>query len=191
LNVTYDKYYQTEKLFGDPYPELIAFFSQHTKKATVLDVGCGQGRNAIALARLGYIVTGIDNSKVGIQQLNKTAKAESLDLDGQLGDMYTIENFHAYDIILLDSIFHFNKKDREKESGLVRKIFTQMRKGCLVVFCMQDKGDRIQILHQMIDFDKSLNRLAGRKFRYIFEDKTSGHTSATKYQMIVVEKNAL
>ncbi|MCB0845307.1 MAG: methyltransferase domain-containing protein, partial [Bacteroidetes bacterium] len=80
MKVPYDKYYLTENLFGKPYPELIEFFSQNPQKGKVLDLGCGQGRDAIALARLGYSVTGIDNSKVGIEQMNQVAQTEKLNL---------------------------------------------------------------------------------------------------------------
>lgn len=82
MSVTYDKYYLTENLFGKPYPELIEFFADYPRKGKVLDLGCGQGRDAIALARLGYSVTGIDNSKVGIDQMNQFGQNENLDLVG-------------------------------------------------------------------------------------------------------------
>ena len=78
MTVTYDKYYQTENLFGEPYPELIEFFAEYPYKGKLLDLGCGQGRDAIALARLGYSVTGIDNSKVGIQQMNQIGQVEKV-----------------------------------------------------------------------------------------------------------------
>ena len=52
MNVSYDKQYQTENLFGEPYSE----------RGRLLDLGCGQGRNAIPLAQLGYEVTGMDIS---------------------------------------------------------------------------------------------------------------------------------
>jgi len=71
VTVTYYKYYEAENLFGEPYPELIEFFAEYPRKRKVLDLGCGQGRDAIALARLGYSVTGIDNSRVGIDQMNE------------------------------------------------------------------------------------------------------------------------
>lgn len=37
MPVTYDKYYQTENLFGEPYPELIEFFAEYPRKGKVLD----------------------------------------------------------------------------------------------------------------------------------------------------------
>ena len=57
---TYDKHYQTPNYFGEPYPELLSFFSKYKPKGHVLDLGCGQGRDAIAMARMGYKVTGVD-----------------------------------------------------------------------------------------------------------------------------------
>lgn len=74
MTATRDKYYQIDNLFGDPYPELLTFFSEFHKKGKVLEFGCGQGRDAIALARIGYSVTRLDNSKGSIDQLNQIGK---------------------------------------------------------------------------------------------------------------------
>ena len=63
----YDDYYKTENLFGEPYKELVAFFKKYPLKGKLLDIGCGQGRNAIPLAKIGYQVTEIDIAKFGIE----------------------------------------------------------------------------------------------------------------------------
>lgn len=188
MRPTYDQYYQTENLFGAPYPELIAFFAEFSKKGKVLDLGCGQGRDAIALARLGYRVTGIDNSRVGVDQMNQVGREEGLNLLGQVGDIYAFDDYDQFDIVLLDSMFHFASKDREKEIGLIRKIVSEISVGSILVVCIQDTGDKVQLLNQAIDFEKQLDRLVDRRFKYRFEDKASGHKSETEYRMIVVEK---
>ena len=188
MKVTYDKYYETENLFGEPYPELIEFFAEYSRKGKVLDLGCGQGRDVIALARLGYSVTGIDNSKVGIDQMNQIGKNENLDLVGQVGDIYAFDRFSEFDIVLMDSMFHFAKKDKEKEIGLIKKIVSEIRNGSLVVVCIQDTGDKVQTLNKAINFEKRLNRLADKEFKYVFEDSDSEHKSETNYRMIVIEK---
>ncbi len=188
MTVTYDKYYQTVNLFGEPYPELIEFFAEYPRKGKVLDLGCGQGRDAITLARLGYSVTGIDNSKIGIDQMNQIGQKEDLDLVGQVGDIYSFSRFSEFDIVLLDSIFHFAKKDKEKEIGLINRIVSEIRKGRLVVVCIQDTGDKVRTLNQAIDFNKRHKRLADKEFKYVFEDSDSGHKSETDYRMIVIEK---
>lgn len=114
MKVEYDKYYQTENLFGEPYPELIDFYSKIEDKGKLLDLGCGQGRDAIALSKLGFEVIGIDNSKVGIEQLNEIAKTENLPLQGVVTDIYEYSNYEEFDHVLLDSMFHFGKREREK-----------------------------------------------------------------------------
>ena len=68
---SYDTYYQQENLFGKAYPELLAFFNQFEGKGKVLDLGCGQGRDAIPLARMGFEVRAIDSSQVGIASNQK------------------------------------------------------------------------------------------------------------------------
>jgi len=188
MTVTYDKYYQTENLFGEPYPELMEFMANYQNKGKVLDLGCGQGRNAIALARLGYNVTGIDNSKVGIEQMKLTGEIENLNLNGQVGDIYTFKRFDEFDIILLDSIFHFEKKDKDKEIGLINKIVTTISSGSLTLVCIQDTGNNVHILNNALNNEKELTSLADKKFTYTFEDSNSRHKSQTAYRMIAVKK---
>lgn len=187
--VTYDKYYQTENLFGGPCPELIEFFAGNPKKGKVLDLGCGQGRDAIALVRLGYSVTGIDISKVGIDQMNQIARDENLNLEGQVCDIYAFELFNQFEIVLLDSMFHFTKKDKEKEIGLIKKVISKIKKGTIVVVCIQDTGNKVKILKQVVDTEKQLNRLVEKKFKYIFEVRESGQKYETDYRMIIFEKS--
>ena len=188
MKATYDTYYQTENLFGNPYPELIEFFAEYPQKGKVLDLGCGQGRDAIALARLGFTVTGVDISKVGIEQMNLVANTERLPLNGIVADIYAFDNFSAFDIVLLDSMFHFLKNDREKETCLVKKIISQTQNGGVLVFCIQDTGDKVEILNQTIDFEQPMERLANKKIKYVFEDSENGHQSVSDYQMVVVRK---
>lgn len=188
MNRAYDKYYQTEDLFGQPYPELITFFENLPQKGKVLDLGCGQGRDAISLARLGFEVRGLDNSEVGIQQMIRVAEKEKLPLTGSVEDIFAFEGFDAYDFVLLDSMFHFEKRDKAKEIAFIEKILTGARAGCQVVFCIQDSGKKVEILNGVIDSFNDLERMAEESFDYLYEDRESGHHSKMKYKMIVVRK---
>lgn len=185
----YDKYYETEDLFGEPYPELIDFFEQYEPKSKLIDLGCGQGRDSISLARLGYNVTGIDSSKVGIDQLNSISKKERLNVTGLLGDIYAFDNYQDFDIVLLDSMFHFEKRDLKRETDLIVKIAKRIDKSGLICICIQDTGKKVRILKDTIDNSGiDFEVLNDSSLTYKYEDKESGHKSETKYCMYIVRK---
>ncbi len=54
------------------------------------------------LGRLGYHVTGVDLSTVGIRQMNEAARQEKLDVQGKVADLYTYAIDQSVDSILLD-----------------------------------------------------------------------------------------
>lgn len=189
MSEAYDKYYKTENLFGEPYPELIRFYSNWIPKGNLLDLGCGQGRDAIALARLGYEVTGIDSSKVGIAQLNKVATKEKLPLQGEVGDIYAFNRFGEYDFILIDSMFHFRKQERNQEIGLLQRVFEQSRPNAIVTICIQNTGDKLEVLHSIISKNGRLQEIDKTRLSYTFVDQDSGHSSTTEYQMLSLRKH--
>lgn len=187
-NVEYDKYYQTENLFGEPYPELTAFYAKIENKGKLLDLGCGQGRDAIVLARLGYEVIGVDYSKVGIEQLNKIANNEKLSLRGIVADIYEYSDFETFEFILLDSMFHFGKRERIKEIRLLNKIIEGSKVDTLITICIQNVGHKIDILHSIISEKENLGIVDKQTLIYKFKDENSGHTSKTEYEMITIKK---
>ena len=85
-------------------------------------------------------------------------------------------------------MFHFTKKDREREVGLVQRIIAKVKSGCLIIICIQDTGNKVDILNNTLNSVKKLHRLTDQPFKYVFEDKESGHRSETNYRMIIVEK---
>ena len=134
--VTYDKHYQEPEYFGNPYPELVDFFSQYEPKGSVLDLGCGQGRDSIALARLGYNVTGVDISKTGICQMMLVTEKEGLKLKAIVDDIFNFNVDACVDIVLLDSILHFYRPDRKKETEFLLRIMKELRSEGLLCVCV-------------------------------------------------------
>ncbi|MBD3206222.1 methyltransferase domain-containing protein [Candidatus Bathyarchaeota archaeon] len=132
----YDKHYRQPDHFGSPYPALISFFRNYEPKGTILDLGCGQGRDSLVLARMGYRVIGVDVSKLGVSQMLSISEHEGLDIQGIVSDMYEYKIHDYIDIVLLDSMFHFNKRDIEKETCFLLRIMDELRLGgilCIVV----------------------------------------------------------
>ena len=188
MSVEYDKYYQTKDLFGSPYPELIEFYSKIENKGRLLDLGCGQGRDSIPLAKLGFLVTGIDNSKVGIEQLNNIARKEGLTLKGYTEDIYNFSNFDEFEFILLDSMFHFGKKEREKETELLNRLIDNSKLDALITICIQKTGNKVGILNSIVLNNGNLVLVDQTDLVYTFEDKDSNHRSETEYKMMTLRK---
>jgi SAM-dependent methyltransferase len=147
----YNRYYLKENYFGEPYPAFQHFFRNYEPKGTVLDIGCGQGRDALFLGRLGYNVEGIDTSVVGIEQLNKVSAAENLPVHGRLANLYAFQITDNFDIILLDSILHFYKNDAEKEKKLVTDIIRDLKPGGVFCNMMISGKKREEIFKSILD----------------------------------------
>lgn len=72
-------YGQNPDYFGaEPHPLLEQFAGQIPAGGRVLDIGVGQGRNALPLARLGVPVIGIDTSATSIRLVREMSGRENL-----------------------------------------------------------------------------------------------------------------
>lgn len=66
-----------------------AFVARHIGPPlqTLIDASCGAGRHALALARAGYSVIGVDISEDAVARAAKAAKAEALPAEFRIDDM--------------------------------------------------------------------------------------------------------
>lgn len=111
----YEKYYRENKHgLGEPTKEFVAFFSALKQKGLeILDVGCGQGRDALFIARLGHSVTAIDRSPSGIRDLQVDAKSEGLAITCEVADIRQYDWQDTFDVIVIDRTLHmlnFNER---------------------------------------------------------------------------------
>jgi 2-polyprenyl-3-methyl-5-hydroxy-6-metoxy-1,4-benzoquinol methylase len=104
----YEQLYQKERdVCGSPFQEFVEFFNTLDKKnCQVLDLGCGQGRDALLIARKGHDVLGVDLSETGIAQMLAEATKEGLNVKGIVADIVEFEPPEEYDVILLDRVLH-------------------------------------------------------------------------------------
>lgn len=104
----YDKLYgETPRALGDPTPAIVAFFEQlPPPRLRVLDVGCGQGRDALFIARLGHSVVGVDISANGIKDLVRSAAKEALPIETIVADIVSYRPDGDFDVVLIDRALH-------------------------------------------------------------------------------------
>jgi ubiquinone/menaquinone biosynthesis C-methylase UbiE len=66
----------------------------------VLDVGCGTGFMAIAFARLGHSVIGVDFAPKMVEQARRKASRERLEIDFRVGDAVALDDDDgAFDVV--------------------------------------------------------------------------------------------
>lgn len=109
----YEKFYRENRHgLGEPTKEFVAFFDDFNRDgAKVLDVGCGQGRDALFIARKGHSVVAIDSSPSGIRDLQKDADAEALPITTHVVDIREFKSRNRFDVILIDRTLHMLSTD--------------------------------------------------------------------------------
>lgn len=109
----YDAAYTQENWFGARESHLLERYrAQIPGQARVLDIGIGQGRNALPLARRGCRVTGLDTSEVAVKQVNNLARAEQLPLQAlQLG-FEDYDPAEPFDVVLCFGLLQMLPPDR-------------------------------------------------------------------------------
>jgi tellurite methyltransferase len=91
-----------------------------TAGANTLDAGCGEGRNAIYLAGLGFKVSAFDISVSGIEKLRSVARERNLEIDASVGDLRDYRFTSSFDLIVCEGCLHLI--EREKWISFIRRM---------------------------------------------------------------------
>jgi tellurite methyltransferase len=76
--------------------------------ARVLDLGCGEGGNALFLARKGFDVVAIDIKKEGVEKLKAQATLENLKIETLVEDVDSyLKKCKEFDVIFGINILQF------------------------------------------------------------------------------------
>jgi 2-polyprenyl-3-methyl-5-hydroxy-6-metoxy-1,4-benzoquinol methylase len=104
--------------------------------ATILDVGCGQGRHSIELAKRGYNVTGIDTSSAHIRMAKKNA--DGLNVDFKVWDARKRLPGKSFDyvICLYDVVGSYRTLDDNVD--IIRRIAQKLHKGGIAVLSVMN-----------------------------------------------------
>jgi tellurite methyltransferase len=103
------------KSFGNASQEILDLIPLLPLGAKILDLGCGDGRNAIPLAQAGFTVTAIDISEAGIRKLNTMSAREELTIHCSVANMTRFEYPEEYDLIISHGCLHFVERRQWEE----------------------------------------------------------------------------
>ena len=187
----YDEQYAVEPdLFGAPYPAFVTFVEALGGTGEALDLGCGQGRDALMLAERGYRVTGVDVSRVGIEQMLARAQHSGLAVAGVVSDIFDFIFPTAYDLTVLDSILHF-AKDRNREAALLDRAVAHTKPGGhICLFVHQSRAKERCLDWYVASLPSGWETVVDRYIDYMYEQKQSGFHTSFRYRMLALRRNA-
>ncbi|MDS1272252.1 class I SAM-dependent methyltransferase [Lipingzhangella sp. LS1_29] len=115
---------------GAPNGSLVAEL-EGTPAGRALDVGCGEGADAIWLARQGWSVTGIDISSVAVQRARDAAASAGVSVDWIHGDpLGTPFDSDSFDLV---SLQYFPLPHQAGKKGVRRLLSTVAPGGTLLM----------------------------------------------------------
>ena len=86
-----DRYRRDEYVFGTAPNDFLAEVATRIPAGRVLCLGEGEGRNGVHLAALGYEVTGVDASEVGLAKARALAASRGVALETIVADLATFD----------------------------------------------------------------------------------------------------
>jgi 2-polyprenyl-3-methyl-5-hydroxy-6-metoxy-1,4-benzoquinol methylase len=148
------RYNRRSYVYGKmPAKFLAENFSYFKPESTVLDMGMGEGQNAVFLAQKGHIVTGIDISSVAIKKSKKLAKELNVKISTIVGTLtkYPIKK-NSYDVVIC---FYYVSRELNK------KMISWLKPGGLLVY----EANTIR------EYEKKSNKKLENKSHYLKEQE--------------------
>jgi SAM-dependent methyltransferase len=177
---TYD---EKPEMFGHPYQELQDYFNNCQIRGNLLDLGCGQGRDSLFLASIGYNVTAVDNSKVGIKQMINKAQSQGFKIDGIVDDIKNIKLKKKFNVILFDMLLHGFENSTQLE--LLRKYSNSLNQDGILCIVYPDDFKVEHFLNILKSFGTDWNLLDEITINDI--PKIEGETIDYKFKMMIAQ----
>lgn len=133
----YEKCYDSDEYYWglEPAPfldELLSAAGKDASQLRVLDIGCGEGKDAVYMARKGCKVTAFDLTVSGIRKTKRLAADSNTEIDAFVADINDFSIDGQFDIIYSTGTIQYLFD--ENIDGFFEKINTLTKTGGLVYF---------------------------------------------------------
>jgi cyclopropane fatty-acyl-phospholipid synthase-like methyltransferase len=128
---------------GRAQPELVSLLEASRITGRVIDLGCGSGENAIAIAMAGLEVVGVDGSPEAIRQARGKAQERGVSIRFDIADVLDLgEHRQSFDTATDSGVFHvFDDEDRPRYAHSVRGVLRPGGHLFLLCFSERQPGD--------------------------------------------------
>lgn len=134
------KDYFPKKYNGNPVHSEVLEAMESLSPGKALDLGCGQGRNALFLAKHGFEVTAVDQNELALEILQSIVEQEDLEMTVGLYDINSAGLTQTYDLIVSTVVLMFLQADRIP--AIIRNMQDQTNPGGYnLIVCAMDTED--------------------------------------------------
>lgn len=127
---------------GNPNPVLVTE-AAGLEPGTALDVGCGEGADALWLAELGWKVTGTDISTVALKRAAEQGESRGLDVDWRHVDLLTEPpELRSYDLVSA----HFLQLPPDKRKDLYARLADAVMPGGTLLIVGHHPEDMLAVM---------------------------------------------
>lgn len=139
VETDYDRRYTTEGYYWGLMPNRLCYdimkILPPIKPYRVLDIGCGEGKDAVFFAKCGYEVTAFDQSAQGIEKAKRLAEHNQVEVNLFKADLFDYRPDKEFDIIFSSGVLHFLPATVRRElTGSLKKYTAQNGIHALNVF---------------------------------------------------------
>ena len=106
------RYAASDLVWGTDPNHFVAEALADATAGRALDLACGEGRNAIWLAALGWQVTGVDFSEVAIERAGKLAEGRGVSVDWRVADVTRFRDDAGAQSLVLISYLQVPRDDQ-------------------------------------------------------------------------------
>ncbi len=115
----YDNRYRDEGYYWGLRPNVICYdimkLLPPIKPYRILDIGCGEGKDAVFFAKCGYNVTALDISEIGLDKAKRLAEHNRVNVNFFKADIIDYRPDSEFDIIFSSGLLHFVPPRPRKE----------------------------------------------------------------------------
>lgn len=115
----YEEEYRTQDYYWGTEPNKVCYqvlqIMPPTKRLKLLDIGCGEGKDAVFFARNGYDVTAFDVSDAGIEKTKKLADQTGVHVNVFKADLVDYRLDAHFDVIFSSGVLHYIKPEFREE----------------------------------------------------------------------------
>ncbi|OGO90092.1 MAG: hypothetical protein A2Y17_01120 [Clostridiales bacterium GWF2_38_85] len=116
MNIPFwEETYKNDTVFtfgSEPNNTIVEFQYLFNKTGNILDIGCGDGKNSLYLAKEGFLnIDAFDISENAINKLKRLSQKNEVNINASVNDLCSFRFEKKYDLIISFGTLHFVKKD--------------------------------------------------------------------------------